>query len=187
MEPHRSRAGVVVGVVVTLALGLAACGGGSPSVSSVSGCSPSGCSSPAASATLEAIALKFSVCMRSHGVSGFPDPTLGPNGLPSWTSSESRPSPAFQGARKVCGKDLPGLGLNTPAGKATANADALKYATCMRSQGLPTFPDPNGQGVLVIQTGDVQVNSPAFLKAQTACKSLDNGFGEASTASTPAP
>jgi hypothetical protein len=134
-----------------------------------------------------AVAVKFSACMRAHGASGFPDPTLGSNGLPSWTLSENHQAPAFQGARQVCGKDLPGLGLNAPAGKATANADALKYATCMRSHGVPNFPDPNGQGVLVIQTGDVQLNSPAFLKAQTACKSLDNGFGEASTSSTPAP
>ena len=131
--------------------------------------------------------MKFSECMRSHGAGDFPDPTLGSNGLPSWTSSESRPPPAYQGARKVCGKDLPGLGLNTPAGRATATAEALKYARCMRSSGVPNFPDPNGQGVLVIQTGDVQRSSPAFQQAQTACKGLDNGFGEASVSATPAP
>ncbi len=131
--------------------------------------------------------MKFSECMRSHGVSDFPDPTLGSNGLPSWTSSETRPPPAFRGAQKVCRKGLPDLGLGTSAGKARANAEALKYAVCMRSNGVPNFPDPNGQGVLVIQTGDVQPSSPAFQKAQTACKSLDNGFGEASTTSTPAP
>ncbi len=91
------------------------------------------------------------------------------------------------GLRSVCRKDLPGLGLNTPAGKATANAEALKYARCIRSNGVPNFPDPNGQGVLVIQTGDVQLNSPAFQKAQAACKSLDSGFGEASVSATPAP
>ena len=73
-----------------LGLGLAGCGGGSPNASSnpaslaISGCSPSGCSSPGASASAEAMAVKFSVCMRSHGVSDFPDPTVGSNGLPSF-------------------------------------------------------------------------------------------------------
>ncbi len=134
-----------------------------------------------------ALAVKFAACMRSHGVSDFPDPTLGSNGLPSFTSNESRPPPAFQGARKVCGRDLPSLGLNTPGGKATADAEALRYAVCMRSNGVPSFPDPNGKGVLVIQTGDVQPSSPAFQKAQTACKSLDNGFGEAGSSATASP
>jgi hypothetical protein len=134
-----------------------------------------------------AVAVKFSACMRSHGVSDFRDPTRGSNGLPSWTSSENRQPPAYQGARKVCGKDLPGLGLNTPAGRATADAAALKYATCMRSNGVPNFPDPNRQGILVIQTGDIEASSPAFQKAQTACKGLDKGFGEASSSATPSP
>ena len=134
-----------------------------------------------------AVAVKFSACMRSHGVSDFPDPTLGSNGLPSWTSSESRPPPAYQGAREVCGKDLPSLGLNTPAGRASAAAAALRYATCMRSNGVPSFPDPNRQGVLVIQTGEVQPSSPAFQKAQSACKSLDSGFGEAGSSATASP
>jgi hypothetical protein len=134
-----------------------------------------------------AVAVKFSECMRSHGVSGFPDPTLGSNGLPNWTSSQSRPSPAFQGAQKVCRKDLPSLGLNTPARRATAAAAALKYATCMRSNGVPNFPDPNRQGTLVIQTGDIEMSSPAFQKAQAACKGLDNGFGEAGSSATASP
>jgi hypothetical protein len=88
--------------------------------------------------------------------------------------SEPR-SPAYKAARQVCKKDLPDL-AQTAAEKATANAAALKYATCMRSNGAPNFPDPNGQGL--IQAGNIDASSPAFEKAETACKSLDNGFGE---------
>jgi len=133
-----------------------------------------------------AVAVKFSACMRSHGVGDFPDPTLGSNGLPSFRSSESRPPPAYRGAQKVCRKDLPSLGLNTPAGRATAAAAALKYATCMRSNGVPNFPDPNRQGILAIQVGNVEASSPAFQQAETACKSLDSGFGEASATASSA-
>lgn len=128
--------------------------------------------------------MRFSVCMRSHGVSDFPDPTVGSNGLPSWTSSTSRPSPAYKGAQQVCKNDLPSIGLHTSAEKARANAAALKYATCMRSNGVPNFPDPNGQGLLVIQAGNIEASSPAFQKAEAACKSLDNGFGSATAGSS---
>ncbi len=127
--------------------------------------------------------MKFSVCMRSHGLSDFPDPTVGSNGLPSW-SGVSNQAPAYKAARQVCKKDLPDIGLHTSAVNATANAAALEYATCMRSNGVPNFPDPNGQGLLLIQVGNIEAGSPAFQKAEAACKSLDNGFAQQSSAAT---
>lgn len=50
----------------------------------------------------------------------------------------------------------------------------------MRSNGVPNFPDPNGQGLIQINnaTGTLDASSPAFQMAQTACKSLDNGFAQ---------
>ncbi|HUA45575.1 MAG TPA: hypothetical protein VMA77_10130 [Solirubrobacteraceae bacterium] len=134
------------------------------------------------------MALKFSGCMRSHGLPDFPDPTVGSNGLPSWTLSArtvgaNPQSPGFRAARQACGKDLPDLGLQTPVQKATANAEALKYASCMRTNGVPNFPDPNGQGVIQITnaTGTLDPSSPQYQKAETACKALENGFGEQSS------
>jgi hypothetical protein len=126
------------------------------------------------------MAVKFSGCMRSHGLTDFPDPTIGSNGLPSW-SGVNQQVPAYKAAQQVCKQDLPDIRPHTSAEKATANAAALKYATCMRSNGVPNFPDPNGQGVLLIQGGNIEASSPAFQKAQTACKRLDNGFGEQSS------
>ena len=132
--------------------------------------------------------MKFSGCMRSHGVTDFPDPTVGSNGLPSWTfvrASQPRRR-RYKAAHQVCKKDLPDIGPHTSAEKATANAAALKYATCMRSHGVPNFPDPNGQGVIQINnaTGVLEQSSPAFQKAEAACKSLDNGFAEQSSVAT---
>jgi hypothetical protein len=128
--------------------------------------------------------------MRSHGVSDFPDPTVGSNGLPSWTfdaGSVSPQSPAFRAARQVCKKDLPDL-LHTSAEKAAANAAALKYATCMRSNGVPNFPDPNGQGLIQVNaTGTLDASSPQFQKAETACNSLNNGFAEQLGATSASP
>jgi hypothetical protein len=191
------RSAALLAVFVALGFGVAACGSGSPKAESnaaglaISGCSPSGCSSPGASAAADAIAVKFSVCMRSHGVTEFPDPTIGSNGLPSWgpTPNVNGGAPAYTAAQQVCRKDLPSL-TQTPAEKAKANAAALKYATCMRSNGEPNFPDPNGQGLIQVNaTGALEPSSPAFQKAQTACKSLDNGFdvSVASASASPAP
>ena len=129
--------------------------------------------------------------MRAHGVSDFPDPTVGSNGLPSWTfdaGNVSPQSPAFRAAHQVCKNDLPDL-LGTSAEKAAANAAALKYATCMRSNGVPNFPDPNGQGLIQIKnaTGSLEPSSPQFQKAEAACKSLDNGFAEQSSTAVSSP
>lgn len=130
------------------------------------------------------MAVKYSGCVRSHGVRDFPDPTIGSNGLPSWNDSWSinakTQAQALPAAQRACKKGLPHLGPQTSAQKATANADALKYATCMRSHGVSDFPDPNGQGLIQNNnaTGTLEESSPQFWKAATACKSLENGFGE---------
>jgi hypothetical protein len=144
---------------------------------------------------LQADALKYAGCVRSHGVSDFPDPTVGPNGLPSFSINASgnsdldQNSTQLQAAQKACKEDLPSLGLKTPAERASANAEALKYAECMRSHGEPDFPDPNGQGIIQVKsaTGVLDQNSPQYGKAAKACQSLDNGLGEQFSSSSGPP
>jgi hypothetical protein len=133
------------------------------------------------------MAVRFSGCIRSHGLTDFPDPTVGSNGLPNW-SGVSNQAPGYRRAKQACKKDLPSLGPHTPAEKATAKHAALEYSTCMRSNGVPNFPDPNGQGLIQINaTSTLEPSSPAFQTAQTACQNLDKGFGVsiASASSTP--
>ena len=63
--------------------------------------------------------------------------------------------------------------------------DALKYAECMRSSGVPTFPDPSPGGGFVFQTGSgVDRSSPAFKSAQAKCQKLMPGIGPAPGATT---
>jgi hypothetical protein len=74
--------------------------------------------SPAQQAAMEAAALKFSQCMRSHGEPDFPDPQFGSGpgggvsikiGGPGKSSSGLDPnSPIFQKAQQTCGSLLPG-------------------------------------------------------------------------------
>ncbi len=125
-------------VLAAAALLAAACGDGSPS-SAASG----GSSIGAASATA-ASAVRYSTCMRSHGVPDYPDP--GSSGqLPKITPaneaqlgvSDSR----FTAAQAACQRLWPYQGL-TQTQQQQELTDALTFARCMRSHGVPTFPDP---------------------------------------------
>ena len=124
-------------------------------------------------------ALKLSECMRAHGVPNFPDP----NGQGVIQGSGIDPnSPAFQKAQQTCAKNLGGgLGTRSPAQIAQAQAAALAFSKCMRSHGLPDFPDPQfgSGGAIRISIGGpgnansgVDPNSPIFQKAQKTCGSL---------------
>ncbi|HEY1777679.1 MAG TPA: hypothetical protein VGG41_16090 [Solirubrobacteraceae bacterium] len=68
-----------------------------------------GAPSPAQQAQAQADALKFSACMRSHGVTGFPDPQFQAGGgisirLKAGPGTTLDPqSPIFQRAQKACG------------------------------------------------------------------------------------
>jgi hypothetical protein len=46
----------------------------------------------------------------------------------------------------------------------------LKFASCMRSHGVPSFPDPH-DGTLLVPQG-VSPNSPQFQSANRACRGL---------------
>jgi hypothetical protein len=54
------------------------------------------------------------------------------------------------------------------------SGQAVKYARCMRDNGVPAFPDPkDGRLVLRAEPGsDLDPTSPAFEAAQEACRTL---------------
>lgn len=128
-------------------------------------------------------ALKFSECMRSHGVPNFPDPNG--QGVIQGSSSEGLDpnSPAFEKAQQACAKYMGAKVAPSPAQQAAMEAAALKFSQCMRSHGVPDFPDPTfgsgpGGGVRISLGGPgksssgLDPNSPIFQKAQQTCGSL---------------
>jgi hypothetical protein len=161
---------------ISCAFLLAACGSTGPSSAQTS-----------TNASNAALLVKYSDCMRSHGVPTFPDPSTSQNGdnsfgvdgynfnLPANLDTES---PAYQSADKAC-ENLIGLGEGGPARNpalvAKARRAALAHAQCMREHGVPNFPDPtvssNGGGV-VQSSGARGLNpqSPAFQQAQKICQ-----------------
>lgn len=67
----------------------------------------------------------------------------------------------------------------TPIGgtNTAANAQAVKFAECMRRNGVSQFPDPGASGKLTIDAvangSSLNTNSPAFVQALSACKDLE--------------
>ena len=69
-------------------------------------------------------------------------------------------------------------GSLSPGGSQTS---AIAYAVCMRSHGVPNFPDPNSQGQF---DANLPHNAPQFPAAQKACQKLLPGGGQ-TTAGAP--
>ena len=155
----------------------AGCGGAkSPGVAGGGGGTAGGGSSSGGLAKFEA----YSRCMRSHGISDFPDPTTSPGGgvglsLNGGPGTDLNPSnPRFNAANQTCHSLEPG-GSTTPEQTAQKIAAEVKWAQCMRSHGLPSFPDPNGQGAF--DRSKFDESTPAFQSASTACQSLKQAIG----------
>jgi hypothetical protein len=116
-------------------------------------------------------AVKFAQCMRSHGVGQFPEP--GASG--SFTidavvngSSMNPDAPAFKQAMSEC-RALEPAGFTGP--KVTTpqqRAARLKFAQCIRVNGVPDFPDPTPNGPLVDTNRIPSSNSPGGMTALNA-------------------
>jgi hypothetical protein len=70
-------------------------------------------------------------------------------------------------------------GTNNTGGTNTASprAKAVKFAECMRANGVSAFPDPNASGELTIDAvangSSLDTSTPAFEQAMSACKDLE--------------
>jgi hypothetical protein len=83
----------------------------------------------------------------------------------------------------ACGSTAPaetgsGSGSGSGGNNTTANAQkAVKFAGCMRNNGVSKFPDPNASGKLTIDEianhSSLDPSTPAFKQAISACKKLE--------------
>ncbi len=61
----------------------------------------------------------------------------------------------------------------SPQGAAAQQNGVLAFAACMRSKGVPDFPDPDSSGVLPKrQVAQLAASSPRFVPAHRACEHL---------------
>lgn len=185
------RAACTAAVLLLAGALVAGCGGGSPNGGVASlGSHTSGSHSPtsgAASASegREASpasqAVAYTDCMHAHGVPNFPEPQVSEHGN-STSIKMAVPvgvgkNPRFKTASEACRKLLPGGGPSNQTPLTPAQQEQyLRAAACIRSHGLPNFPDPTFSGGGVhIDHQKLNESSPAFKTAVHDCESLIPG------------
>jgi len=186
------QVGVAATAIVALALLVAGCGGGGSPSSGVAhlgtstatstSSAGSGASSPEAQPGGQAVA--YSACVRAHGVPDFPDPQVHSSGNEVKVSIGITPAisgnPHFKSAQQACSKLLPGGGPGSGSGPQISpqeQSQYLKATACIRTHGVPSFPDPtfSGGGVHIPKTAGIDPRSPQVRAAEEACQSLIPG------------
>jgi hypothetical protein len=158
-ERHAFR-GLAVAAAIGLSLLASACGSSGAKVAQVG----------TGSTNLRPPPQTFSACMRSHGVPNFPDANT--EGSINAAGIDET-SPAFRTAYHSCrgrlqGRRRPVHGQSTPE----LQRQLLAFAKCMRSHGVPKFPDPIFHPDGRVEIGVPQdPNSPSFIAAANACRS----------------
>ena len=155
------RRATVQAAAIGIALVAVACGGGS--------------NAPAAAGDAAyQTAAAYARCMRAHGAPNWPDPNSSGQFVKTLTNRAAFSAP--ESAYRACQHLLPHGGLITPAEQQKIIPLMLKFTACMRSHGIPDFPDPvvDAQGVTAGITpaskGDLDPGSPRFRAAQQDCR-----------------
>lgn len=184
----------LLAVFAGVALGAAGCGAGAkpPSIASIGTTSSGGSDSASSSSSslppgglvagtsmstdvgTGAAGVGYASCMRSNGVPNYPDPDE--KGVITITISSALDpgSPQFRNALAHCQKLIPAGKAPSPAQQQRMKTLALAFAACMRSHGVPRYPDPTfGSGGMVSQKlsrSDGDPSSPVFQAAQKTCQ-----------------
>ena len=81
-------------------------------------------------------------------------------------------------AATLCALTLTACGSSaaTHANDSPGRGQFVAYSDCMRTHGVPGFPDPGPQGGLQLPAG-IDTSSPSFENAQAACADLLPGGG----------
>lgn len=169
------RTVLLVIVLAGLAVGVAACGGGPSGSNSSATTNAAGSSGGSSSGgSTNNAQLVFAECMRSHGVTNYPDPTSSGGAVHFGGSTGINPNSAtFQAASQACAKYQ--SGGNAAPSQGGSSDPLLKFAICMRSHGITDFPDPTSAGLILPRSMDTQ--SPTFEAAGSACQKLLPGGG----------
>ena len=95
-------------------------------------------------ATKREKAVKFAECVRAHGVPHFPDPDATGN----FNFAVDVSAATFTAAVNAC-KALQPPGTLSGHRSTKQQSAALRFAACVRANGVPDFPDPvNGQPLI---------------------------------------
>ena len=141
---NRQRCPLAVPALIAIVALISACGSSAPAETGTG----SGNDNAAASAQK---GVAFAECMRRHGVSQFPDPgasgKLTIDAVANGSSLDTS-TPAFTQAISAC-KDLEPAGFMGSQRSSQQQQAALRFAQCIRANGVEDFPDPTPNGPLV--------------------------------------
>jgi len=170
---------VMLGTAAALALAAAGCGSSSSTSTSAatSAATPTAAAQGARGPSPAQIQARVDLakCARAHGIN-LPDP--GANGTYQAGTlanvltqyGQTKVNEVEQACRQYLVAAFPNLAL-TPAQREQRTQALFRFAACMRSHGVPGFPDPTA-GRVGIKPGEINPSSPAFKSAVTSCRSL---------------
>jgi hypothetical protein len=156
----RSRGLVAVAVVAVALAGAAAGCGGSASTGR-----PAAASAPrnAAAAWHQVV-----LCARAHGMPGLPDPQIDASGKAIFPNGLNVPERTRQACQATFDRLVPNT-QNTEPTRAQLAA-LLRFARCMRSHGIPDWPDPRPDGSFHPDAKITNSLKSAFRSQLTACE-----------------
>jgi hypothetical protein len=138
-------------------------------------CGHGGSTGAGADQTAYQKAIAYAQCMRSHGELSFPDPdSQGDFDIPA---SIDAGSPRYLTANRACAHLDPIAPLTAPQ-QRQLTVDALRFAACIRTHGVPNFPDPviTAHGMKINGSGPAP-SAPQLAAAQRACRKYLPGGG----------
>jgi len=125
--------------------------------------------------------VKFAECMRRNGVSQFPDPgasgKLTIDAVANGSSLDTS-TPAFAQAISAC-KGLEPAGFMGSKRSSQQQQAALRFAQCIRTNGVPDFPDPTPNGPLVDTNRIPSAAEPGGMSALHAAMQKCSGVAAA--------
>jgi hypothetical protein len=111
----------------------------------------------------------YAKCMRENGVPNFPDPDQNGQVQLDPNSGVDQESPEFRKGQEACKQYLGSAAkVREDAASQWSVDDKIKYADCMRKNGLPSFPDPDKNGQMVLPRS-LDPESEQFKAAESAC------------------
>ena len=155
---HRWTVLVLLATASLTAIVAAGCGGSSKAAApkGSTGATPSGVATDP-----QARALRYVNCLRAHGlqvadpnaqgVIKISDDASGTNGAPP-----AGPPPGFVKAQAACEKYAPSSPPINDQSQAQMAASLLKFARCMRANGVSNYPDPK------VDNGNFTFGGPGF-------------------------
>jgi hypothetical protein len=158
----RSSAAVTALLVGAAVVGLSSCAGSQPTARVQGG--------------RNLVLRDLAVCFRAHGLPDFPDPVVGADGVAHFPNSAPLTPVSAQRACSRIADRLPGAARTERAVSSAQFHRLLSLARCIRSRGVPDYPDPNNLGQFSL---DANVRGPeklALVRALRACASLRLGM-----------